>query len=90
MKSLQSQMSIDTGQNLRDKYRQEKRDSDEFSLVDIDDVIQEAAQTAQDSVESQENQSRNVKNPNQEFFDVDIIGSRKKRSSTDPGAFKQS
>jgi hypothetical protein len=45
MKGLSSQMNLNSVRpNLRDNYRQEKKDSsDEFSLVDIDDVIGEAA-----------------------------------------------
>ena len=73
---------------LRDKYRQEKRDSDdEFSLLDIEDVVGEAAKTAQDSTDSFINANNNSM-PDAQFFDHKLIDRRKKRSSTDPGAFK--
>jgi hypothetical protein len=76
---------------LRDKYR-DRAESDDFALIDIEDAIQDGANTAKDSVESQDRsiKPQNEGIPDSQFFDLDKIGERKKRSSTDPGAFKQS
>ena len=54
MKALSSQMDIPPGGlNLRDLYRntEQEESDDEFSLLDIEEAIQDAAQTAQDSDE---------------------------------------